>query len=92
MQLQQISKEDAYKLITDKYLEEKMWWGSEELEYWAYPQSFGSTSGPFGGIGGQAFTTFTTEAWVFVNLAVLFCGSKVLRVTDKWEGPNSVRL
>lgn len=92
MQLQQISKEQAHGAICHKFIKEKQSLSPDCLEYWAYPQGFGSTAGPFGGVGGQAFTTFTIEAWVFSKYAVLFCGNKVLRVTDKWEGPNSIRL
>lgn len=29
-----------------------------ELQWWAWPEVFGSTSGPRGGIGGQMMTTF----------------------------------
>lgn len=95
MNLQHVSKEQALQFIKSKFGEEtvKGWWITEDtLEYWAYPQVFGSTAGPFGGIGGQAMTTFTIEAWVCGCIAVLFCGGKVLKVTDKWEGPGSVRI
>lgn len=34
------------------------------IAYYAWPQTFGSTSGPCGGIGGCAMSTFTVEAWV----------------------------
>ncbi len=34
------------------------------INYYAWPELFSSTSGPRGGIGGQALTTFTMEAWV----------------------------
>lgn len=36
----------------------------EYLEYYAFPQTFGSTSGPHGGIGGMSMSVFTVEAWV----------------------------
>lgn len=35
-----------------------------DLSYYAWPEMFGSTSGPRGGIGGCAMTDFTIEAWV----------------------------
>lgn len=35
-----------------------------ELDYYAFPQVFGSTAGPHGGIGGQAMSVFTVEAYV----------------------------
>jgi hypothetical protein len=56
-----------------------------DLNYYAWPQVFGSTSGPFGGVGGQAFSTFTIEAWEFMGCAVLFCQNKRLKVTNKFQ-------
>ena len=35
-----------------------------DLDYYAFPQTFGSTSGPHSGIGGQVMSTFTVEAFV----------------------------
>jgi len=35
-----------------------------DLDYYAYPETFGSTAGPRGGIGGCAMSKFTVEAWV----------------------------
>lgn len=34
------------------------------INYYAWPQTFGSTSGPTQGIGGSAMSTFTVEAFV----------------------------
>lgn len=31
---------------------------ADDLQWWAWPEVFGSTSGPRGGIGGQTVTTF----------------------------------
>lgn len=65
------------------------------MEYWAYPQTFGNTAGPFnkpGRISGQAFCTFTIEAWVDGKNALLFCNNKLLKITDDWDGPGSVRI
>jgi hypothetical protein len=59
---------------------------ADELEYWAWPQVFGSTAGPFVGIGGQAMTTFTIEAWHDGGgKAALFCNGKVFKITDQFE-------
>lgn len=33
------------------------------IDYYAFPNTFSSTSGPCGGIGGQAMSSFTIEAW-----------------------------
>lgn len=35
-----------------------------DVAYYAWPETFGSTAGPCGGIGGCAMSTFTVEAWV----------------------------
>ena len=35
-----------------------------DIDYYAYPQTFGSTSGPCGGMGGNSISTFTVEAYV----------------------------
>jgi hypothetical protein len=57
----------------------------ENLEYWAWPQVFASTSGPFrrlGGISGSAMTRFTIEALHDGGgVAVLFCNGQVLKLT-----------
>ena len=78
-----ITKEPAMTLLGAKYPDATN--HSDELEYWAWPQVFGSTTGPFGGIGGQAMTTFTIEAWADGSHAVLFCCGKPIKVTDKFQ-------
>jgi hypothetical protein len=45
----------------------------DSLSYYAWPETFGSTSGPRGGIGGQAMTTFTIEVWVSDNATLYLC-------------------
>jgi hypothetical protein len=57
------------------------------LEYYAWPQTFGSTSGPFGGIGGQAITTFTIEAFSDGRDAVLFCKGRKWKIVRGFS-PN----
>lgn len=55
----------------------------EYLAYYAWPQVFGSTAGPFPGIGGQAMSTFTIEAWFDQKDAILFCGDRMwMKVED----------
>lgn len=90
--LGQISPEEAYYAVVKRLPQEAEYLDSSYFDYYAYPEVFGSTAGPFGGIGGQAMTTFTIEAWVCGKTAVLFCGDRILKVTDKWEGPMSVRV
>lgn len=52
----------------------------ENPEYWAWPETFGSTTGPFRGIGGSAMTTFTMEAWVGSEHVLVFCGGREVRL------------
>lgn len=92
MNLQLISKQQAYDVVVKRLPEEAKYLSPDDFEYYAYPETFGSTAGPFGGIGGQAMTTFTIEAWVCGKVAVLFCGNKILKVTDQWNGVESVRI
>ena len=54
----------------------------EDLGYYAWPQAFGSTCGPFPGIGGSAISTFTIEAWEFNGKALYFCQGKPLSCID----------
>ncbi len=51
----------------------------EQPHYYAWPESFGSTSGPFRGIGGQAITTFTIEAWAGETEALYVCNGKLVK-------------
>lgn len=70
-----ISREDAAEKLG----------GENSLQYFAWPQTFGSTAGPFGGIGGQAVSTFTIEAWWDGSRAVLFCGGRLLKITNHFD-------
>lgn len=58
---------------------------AEELMYFAWPQTFSSTAGPFPGIGGQAISTFTIEAYSDGRDAVLYCGGKLWRKVSKFS-------
>lgn len=80
--LQGYSKEEAAK---------KLECSETALEYYAWPQVFGSTAGPFGGIGGQAMTTFTVEAWAFGPVAIVFCKGKPIKQVKKFT-PFNVRF
>lgn len=51
-----------------------------DLTYCSWPELFSSSCGPFHGIGGQAFTTFRMEAWVYGDYAVIFCCEKVVKI------------
>lgn len=90
--LQQITKEQAYEAVKKRLPDVAQYALPDYMQYWAWPQTFGSTAGPFGGVGGQAFTTFTIEAWEANDIAIIFCGDKILRIVSEWDGPNTVRL
>lgn len=88
-----VTKEQAQEALNAKFGEHFVIPPAYYFEYWAYPQVFGSTAGPFRGkIAGQAMTTFTIEAWVVDDLAVLFCQGKIVKVCNEWEGPQTVRI
>ena len=56
-----------------------------EIDYYAWPQLFGSTAGPNGGWGGSAMTTFTVHAFVYNDeVAVLVC-SRQIRFVEKFK-------
>jgi hypothetical protein len=48
------------------------------LRYYCWDEAFGSTSGPFAGIGGQMVTTFRMEAWGYGSWAIVFCGGRIV--------------
>lgn len=60
-------------------------WDSLKGVYHSWECLFGSTCGPFDGIGGQSMTTFRMEAWVFGELACVFCNGRVVKVTDSFK-------
>lgn len=55
------------------------------LQYYAWPQVFGSTAGPFGGVGGAAITSFIIEAWHDGGgQAVLFSRGRIIKTTSEF--------
>ncbi len=58
----------------------------EDLTYYAYPCTFGSTAGPHEGMGGCAMSMFTIHAFVseMTGDAVLFCAGKY-KYMRSWE-------
>lgn len=63
------------------------------LSYYAWPQMFGSTAGPHGGIGGQSMSEFTVEAWVQNNEGptLFVCGRMFFFDTEKFEMFKQIR-
>ena len=90
-----ISVERAYTELVRSFPDYSDYFYNQHFDYYAYPQSFSNTGGPFckpGGVYGQAFCTFTVEAWVCGKFAVLFCNGKIIKAVNNWEGVGSVRL
>jgi hypothetical protein len=60
---------------------------AEQLEYFAWPELFCSTSGPYGGIGGAVMTTFTVEAFYngVYGTTLYVCLSTYQKGTTKFE-------
>lgn len=56
-----------------------------DFEYYSYPQMFGSTAGPFGGLGGDAMTNFQIDAFVWEGFAALFCGGRFWKIDSTWQ-------
>lgn len=91
-----ISREDALDQM-QSFLEKNGLGDTEadELSYYCWHESFPSTSGPFGGIGGQTSTTFRMEAWETMGYALIFsCGRRVrigeFRMGVVWDGKKTV--
>lgn len=62
---------------------------ARDLEYYSYPAVFGSTAGPFGGVGGQMITPFQVQAFVWERSAALFCIGKFWKTEDNLHlGPR----
>lgn len=58
MNYQKEIPEEVRKILSEKNLK------PFDISYYAWPQVFGSTTGPRSGIGGQAISAFTVEAYV----------------------------
>lgn len=86
--LRLLSTIDAKDLINNKFSANVSSW---ELKYYAWPKTYENTAGPFSGPGvyaGQAFTTFTLEAWSTGRFTVVFCRGKVLDIREDVDGFN----
>ena len=89
-----VTQDDANEIISSVFEINSHW----ELEYYAFPMQFGNTVGPLKrsnmSMSGQAFTTFTIEAWSDGRNTVLFCQGLVIDVRSDVDGfdPIKVRL
>lgn len=57
----------------------------DEISWYSWPQVFGSTAGPRGGIGGRAMTTFQVYAFESCSQRCKYCAG----VWKKWSGEFS---
>jgi len=80
-----ISREAACAELNEHFEADLVRFWTDDLWYCSWIETFGSTAGPFGGIGGQALTNFRLEAWVADHYAVVFCGDRILGVSDEFE-------
>ena len=59
----ELLKEAAEKLDTE----------TQFISWYSWPETFGSTAGPRGGIGGQAMTTFQVHGFIGQEKALMWC-------------------
>lgn len=62
--------------------------GGEVWQWYSWPEVFGSTSGPRGGIGGQAMTTFQVYGFIGHDDALMYCGG----VWRRWRDTSRQRF
>ena len=63
-----------------------------EFSYYAWTASFGSTCGPWQGIGGQAISRYVVHLFEFNNKGLLFCHGMVKWIDKVYEGGNMIWL
>lgn len=65
----------------------------DHISYLAWPQVFGSTAGPHPGIGGQAMSSFTVEAYVSngVGPTVYICSNMYHYETGRFEPFKNIK-
>ena len=80
------TEKDSLMGISRKDAADSLQTDINNLEYYAWPEVFGTTSGPFYGIGGASMSTFTIEAWVNESTGecIYFCLGKVLGKREKF--------
>lgn len=71
-----ISREKAIELLGEETC------GPDELCYFAWVETFGGTTGPFGGAGGQIISQWQVEAYLGLKDALVFSQGKKIRVVE----------
>jgi len=79
-ELPSISAVDAWAMLKEKFpdvFEDVPQFAiKRRLQYYTWPRDYGSTAGPFRGLGGQAFSRFQVEAWAAGSYMMLFTNGK----------------
>ena len=55
------------------------------LDWYSFPQTFASTSGPFMRPGGQMATTMRIDAYTDGKSTIFFCGGKRVKRIEDWR-------
>ena len=55
------------------------------IMYYAWPQQFASTSGPFGGVGGCTISVFTIEAIFNGKDAAIYCKGRFVIIIKNFD-------
>ncbi len=79
-----MNKQEALELLKEEFPNEII----NVLHYWAWPQTFSTTAGPFlknGMFAGQAFTTFPMEAWSDGKHTCVFSKGQLVRCVKSDE-------
>lgn len=81
MNFQKKTPEDILNLLREMNIKH------HQVDYYAYPISFGDTAGPRGGVGGQAISDFTVECYVLNNSGpcVYLCNGMFIFKDEKFE-------
>lgn len=94
-ELQALTETEARSMLLCRYADDLVGYENCFLEYYATPYTFGTTAGPFSNrniFAGQAFSTWTIEAWVIDRYAVIFCKGEVVRVINNFDEIGTLRL
>lgn len=70
----------------------------ESLSYYAWPQTYATTAGPFGHstrIAGQAFSTFTIDCWTYWEdnelIGYMFCNGVFIMKINNFDPITAIK-
>ena len=71
-------QKEAPESVMELFLKNGIEYGT--IDYYAFPETFGTTAGPrIGAIAGQSISSFTVEAWVH-SLATVYVCNGVMKI------------